>query len=151
MREQPGLRKRMELEARRISSQHRQLDAFFAAVVRAARSGVPADAQGAFLRFRDALYAHFSLEERTEFPALRGLRPDLGVELDALVAAHAAFQGELERLRLSLAASDGEAFRRLDALGARLAAHEETEERLFEQSTRRPGPDGSTTTDRRPA
>ncbi len=136
MHEQPGLRKRIELEARRISAQHRQLDALYAALVDALQSGAQEQAREDFLRLREALLAHFEVEERTEFPALHGLDPGTEPELDTLIDQHETFRSELRALADCFAAGDvDQAARRLDGLGDRLGEHERNEERLFQRST----------------
>ena len=65
--EQAGLRRRMGRDVRRISSQHRQLDALYAMITGAIEKGSASKAQLAFLRFQDALDAHFSLEDELYF------------------------------------------------------------------------------------
>lgn len=132
--DQPGLRRRMLREARRISSQHRQLDDFHAALADALARGTADEARASFVRFGDALDAHFSLEDQLYFPALRGLRPDLDAQLAALVREHAEFRADLEALQQALDAAaleDGAA--RLDRFADALARHEEREERLVEE------------------
>ena len=129
--EQPGLRLRMDGERRRISSQHRQLDALYALVEEAFEGG-SLDAIGPALgRFRDAWLAHTSLEDGFIFPALRGLRPELAQPLEALSTEHGRFRAALRELEARLAAADvaglGEA---LEAFAAELAHHEAREEAL---------------------
>jgi hypothetical protein len=129
--EQPGLRMRVGREARRISSQHRQLDVFYGLVADALDGGRDRRARSEFLRFHDALDAHFTMEDRIHFPALHGLRPELDEELAALVQEHHAFRSDLEEMARLLEAQDLEACRtRLDAFVTRLAAHEGREERI---------------------
>lgn len=130
-RDQPGLRMRVGQEARRISSQHRQLDVFYGMVLSALEAGAPERSRAEFLRFHDALEAHFTMEDRIHFPALHGLRPELDAELQALVEEHQAFRSELDAMARLLEARDLAAFgRRLDAFVTRLAAHEAREERM---------------------
>jgi len=86
--EQPGLRLRVGREARRISSQHRQLDTFYGMVLDSLSNGRAERARSEFLRFHDALEAHFTVEEQIHFPALHGLRPELDAELATLVEVH---------------------------------------------------------------
>ena len=130
--EQPGLRLRMSGERRRISSQHRQLDALYALVLEALESGSALATRGAFQRFRDAFEAHTSLEDGFYFPALRGLRPELARPLEALSAEHARFREVLEGLEGRLAAADlaglGDA---LERVAAAIADHEAREETLL--------------------
>ncbi len=129
--DQPGLRPRMGREARRISSQHRQLDTLFELLQGALIRRAAEDARASFTRFCDALDAHFSLEDGFYFPAVHGMHPQLQAQLSALSEEHAGFRAELEALGPVL---EGGAFedagRRLEALAERLAAHEEREEAL---------------------
>lgn len=129
---QPGLRTRMKLEARRVSSQHRQLDEFHRLVVEALGRGSLQAARLAFTRFRDALEAHIALEDRVFFPALHGLRPDLERDLAALVSEHGDFRVSLEQLHDTLAEGSAETFaEQLDRLVDHVAAHELREEELL--------------------
>jgi len=133
---QPGLRMRVSREARRISNQHRQLDLFYEMVLRSlAREDVDR-ARSEFLRFHDALEAHFTVEERIHFPALHGLRPELDEELAALVEDHKAFRATLEQLADLLEKKDlARCSHELDRFVVQLAAHEGREERMAERVT----------------
>jgi len=129
---QNGLRRRVGIEARRISSQHRQLDQFYGMLAEALRRERPADARSAFQRFRDALEAHFTMEDEIHFPALHGLRPDLEAQLSALVAEHRDFRQQLETLQGQFDRSElGPGAEVLDDFVTRLAAHEGREEKLL--------------------
>jgi len=128
---QDGLEKRIAFEARRISSQHRQLDAFHELVARALEAGDPTAVLAAFTRFRDALEAHFAMEDDVFFPALHGLRPELESELTALVQQHHALRAQLVRVQeLFDAERIGDGGRVLDAMVDVLIEHETREERL---------------------
>lgn len=129
---QPGLRKRMQLEARRIFHQHEQLDSFFAMATAALGQADAGLARQAFRHFQDALEAHFEVEERTHFPAIHGLSPESDQQLAALVREHDAFRETLAGLATVVDAVDlEEANRRLHELGEKLLAHEQVEERLL--------------------
>jgi len=146
--DQPGLRLRMGHEARRISSQHRQLDALFALVAGAVARGAPREARDAFVRFSDALDAHISLEDELYFPALRGLRPALAEDLTALGNEHRDFREQTETLRgLFDAAFDSESLLRCEAPLERLVsaveAHEGREELLIAQIRTLPPEEGA--------
>jgi hypothetical protein len=133
--EQPGLRKRLRLETRRLFSQHRQLDSFYARIIDAVQRGSVQQARPPFRQFHDALAAHFAVEEKTHFPALHGLVPESEGDLAQLLHEHARFRRELGRLDELLDLSDLKAFgKRLHALAADLASHEDREEELFERS-----------------
>jgi hypothetical protein len=136
--DQPGLRLRMGHEARRISSQHRQLDSLFALVADAVRRGAPREARDAFVRFADALDAHVSLEDELYFPALRGLQPALAGDLTVLEQEHRIFREQTDELRrLFDAAFDSEGLARCEAPLERLVCavedHEGREELLVAQ------------------
>jgi iron-sulfur cluster repair protein YtfE (RIC family) len=128
---------RMAQEARRISSQHRQLDALHALVVTALERRAPAQARSAFVRLRDALDAHMALEDELHFPALRGLRPDLDAELAGLVREHRRFRRSLDGLAETFSDGDaGACAQGLASFVAAFAEHERREERLLDASAR---------------
>ena len=127
-----GLRARMRAEERRISSQHRQLDDLFDLVAESIEKQGVHVAGDAFRRFADALEAHLSLEESIYFPALHGLRPDLGAELTALVDEHDSLRRAGEEVRALLDAGEREtSSERFDAFGDLIADHEAREEELI--------------------
>lgn len=130
--EQPGLEKRMGREARRISSQHQQLDALFGLVEGALERGDAREAEASLTRFGDALEAHFSLEDSLYFPALHGMRPEFGAELDALSREHVELLRELEAVQRRLRDGvSGDCAANLDAFAERIARHESVEEELI--------------------
>ncbi|MBW2316738.1 MAG: hemerythrin domain-containing protein [Deltaproteobacteria bacterium] len=131
---QPGLRMRVAREARRIASQHRQLDLFYEALLKSLFHENVAKSRSEFLRFHDALEAHFTVEERIHFPALHGLRPELDAELVSLVEEHKSFRSTLDHLaalleRKELARCSDE----LDGFVTDIVAHEGREERMGER------------------
>jgi hemerythrin len=129
---QTGLGRRMQIEGRRISDQHRQLDQLFGLVAAALEGDDAAAARAAFQRFRDALEAHFSMEDDVHFPALHGLRPALEPELTALVEEHRHFRTELEALAAQLTSGAlAEAADAVDRFVTGLATHEGREEKLL--------------------
>ena len=97
IREQPGLRLRVAIEQRRISSQHRQLDEIYALVVTALTEQPLPEARQAFQRFRDAWEAHTSLEDGFYFPALHGLHPEIEPRLAVFAREHAGFRAKIGR------------------------------------------------------
>jgi iron-sulfur cluster repair protein YtfE (RIC family) len=128
---QEGLEKRVAFEARRISSQHRQLEAFHELVAQALAAGEPGGVLRAFMRFRDALEAHFAMEDEIFFPAMHGLRPELEVELTVLVQQHHAMRAQIAEIQALFDAEQlGDGGRVLDAMVGTLSQHEEREERL---------------------
>lgn len=132
--EQPGLRLRLGTEHRRISSQHRQLDALFASVAAALDRQSPSDARTAFLRFRDAWDAHTSLEDTLYFPALHGLLPALVTQLAALCEDHARFRAALAEVERAFGREDlAAAAAALESLVSDIAEHERREEELVSE------------------
>jgi hypothetical protein len=130
--EQPGLALRMQRERRVISAQHRQLDDFHAHVVAAIEGDRPDVARSAFARFADALEAHLALEDGLYFPALRGLRPALERDLEALCDEHERLRERLADVARRIEAGVcAECARPLDRLAGELADHERREELLL--------------------
>jgi len=131
---QPGLRLRLRLrnEAQRLSTQHRQLDTFFEMVVVALERGSLQGARASFIRFRDALEAHLTLEDQVFFPAFRGLRPALADTLTGLIEDHERFRRELDQLHDLLAVGSAEAFASgFDTLAEAVSVHERKEEKIL--------------------
>jgi hypothetical protein len=126
-----GLRYRLRRALRQIGEQHRQLDEIQRRLGAAVASGDRGDARDAFVRFRHAVGAHFELEDGVFFPALHGLHPEEGADLEALSREHEGMLGELRRLAPLLESAP------LDRFGASFGAfreefstHERREERL---------------------
>jgi hypothetical protein len=129
---EPGLALRMQRERRVISAQHRQLDDFALRLAAALDAGEPPAAQAAFLRFSDALEAHLALEDGLYFPALRGLRPTLEPDLEALSDEHQTLRESLVGLARLVEAGRCEAcVKPLERLAGDLAEHEGREEGLL--------------------
>ena len=129
---QDGLSRRLAIEARRISSQHRQLDELYGLLLSALDGEPLAAVQRGFERFRDALEAHFAMEDDVHFPAFHGLRPELESRLTALIEEHKVMRKALDVVQARLQSGDLEAgAKQLDALVVRLARHEEIEEQLI--------------------
>jgi hypothetical protein len=129
---QPGLRRRMKREVRRLSAQHRQLDDFFDMLTEALARDSLEGARAAFLRFRDALEAHVTLEDQVFFPAVNGLQPDLGDQLAELVDEHRDFRDQLDLLHDWIARGSQQRFEQgLEELATQISAHELREEELL--------------------
>jgi hemerythrin-like domain-containing protein len=130
--DEAGLRMRMRGEERRITSQHEKLDVFCREVyTRIDKDGAQL-AINDFLLFSAALDAHMTVEEDIYFPALHGLRPDIGDELAGLVAEHDELRVGLDEVRRALKRDDGPQARvALDQLARRVSAHEIAEEDLI--------------------
>lgn len=133
---QPGLERRIGQETLRISRQHRQLNTFYEVLSGALRRGDEVQARETFRRLCDALEAHFAMEDEFYFPSLHGLRPELEPEITALMDEHRIFRGDLEALTDGFERSPDLAAvaRAFEEFAARLAAHEEREERLLERT-----------------
>ena len=129
---QRSLERRLRRETQRISSQHQQLDSLYAMIAQALATGSVEAVRNAFLRLSDALEAHVDLEDDFFFPALRGLRPDLVSDLEALSEQHRGFRTDLAELNRAL---EGGHLKRaevsLSEFVNRLAAHEEREKKLL--------------------
>ena len=105
------LRGRLKRAAGQIQTQHRRLEPFFEDLSRALASGTSRDAQTAAFRLDGAIKAHFLLEEKIIFPAIRGLPSQHHPDIEALAEDHrglgAALQAVIDRIleaRLDLAA-----------------------------------------------
>ncbi len=130
--EEAGLRMRMRGEERRITSQHEKLDVFCREVYSRIDKDGARLAMNDFLLFSAALDAHMTVEEDIYFPALHGLRPDIGDELAGLVAEHEELRVGLDEIRRALKRDDGpEARLALDQLARRVSTHEIAEEDLI--------------------
>jgi iron-sulfur cluster repair protein YtfE (RIC family) len=131
--DQPGLRLRLAHESRRIAGQHAWLASVESTVLRVLERGTPGEAREALRAYQGSLDAHFELEERIHFPALHGLRPELGERIAALVVDH----GRLRRALDELADRVGSVPRDAVTAGFRdvtlqLGEHEQREETLLD-------------------
>jgi hemerythrin HHE cation binding domain-containing protein len=124
-----GLRHRLRRAVRRSESQHGQLRALLAEIEAPLRTGTRVVATDLVARLRDALRAHFELEDQTLFPALHGLRPDVSAPIEVLSREHADFLAELGAALGAASGCDRDAFVRLRAA---LGDHERREEALLE-------------------
>lgn len=135
-RPQPGLRMRMRGGARRISSQHRQLDALYGRILAAIARSARGDAADALERFVDAWDAHTGLEDSFYFPALRSLRPAIAPQLQTFSADHRRLRKTLRAIEARLAAGELEATGvMLVELVGEIGHHEEGEEKLVAELT----------------
>jgi hypothetical protein len=129
----------MRSEERRISSQHKQLGDLYERVLASIVGGGPRKAVGDFLLFATALEAHMSVEEEIYFPALHGLRNDVGNELVDLVTEHQRIREALPQVQQRLAADvSAAAHEALEALADRVERHEREEEALLARITEGP-------------
>ena len=133
----PGLTLRFPSVARRIVSQHEQLDTFSALVRSSVERGSLRRARRAFTSFRDALDAHVTMEDQTFFPAIHGLNPALGPDLEPLVGDHADFRLRMDDLHEQLARGSVEEFSRaFDDFCIDFSRHEAREEKIVAHADR---------------
>ena len=125
-----GLRHRLRRALRRIESQHVQMRALLQELEEMARSKDAAGAREPLAHLRDALAAHFELEDQVLFPALHGLSPDARISLESLSEQHREFLAELGDMLASKRVCDAEAVARLHAS---IGEHERREELLLEE------------------
>jgi hypothetical protein len=125
-----GLRLRLRRALRRVESQHTRMRELLHELEDAVRQGDAAAVRAPLGRLRDALAAHFDLEDQVLFPALHGLAPGARMALEALSDQHRAFLGELVDMRAGKCACDAEAVSRLHVA---IGDHERREELLLEE------------------
>ena len=85
-----GLRWRLRRVARDLAAQHDRLRELVGEINRALESSNAQRAAAAFVRYSDALAAHFALEERVVFPALHGADPRNADTIETLLRDHAS-------------------------------------------------------------
>jgi len=136
-RSELGISARLRREAQRVASQHRQLDEFQVVVTDALARGDLSEARRSLARFREALDAHFSLEEEFYFPALHSHSSQLRAELAELALEHDSLRAGFSDATVALSISDGAATTAaLNAWLPRLDAHERREEALLAEAAR---------------
>ena len=129
-----GLRFRLQRAARQIAQQHQHLNELLREIDHALAAGDRARLGKIFAAYRGLVDAHFSLEDEVFFPALHGLHPEHGSELEALSSEHVGFGAQLSRLEADLAADLVDSFERgLRGLVDELNRHETREEKLVRQ------------------
>lgn len=127
-----GLRVRMRSEERRISAQHERLDRLCQELRNRIDRVGAIQSMDDFMLFKSALEAHMSVEDDIYFPALHGLRPEAGPELEVLIDEHEQMRREVEGIRELLVADDRErGSLALGELTGRIARHEVAEEELI--------------------
>lgn len=130
-RMETGLQHRLRRAVRQMAAQHRHLEPIRELLTRALQRNAQEEAQTAFDRYREAIEAHFDLEERLFFPALHGLHPDRAEDLDALSREHERFLHEMGEIYESLCECKlSECAEAVDGFLSALTGHERREERL---------------------
>ncbi len=128
----PGLAKRLEIERRRIASQHEKLGELWQSFLEPFRKHLAEGARDAFSALRDGLAAHFELEEKVQIPALHGADPAIRPQLEQLVLEHRELSRGLKEILLELDAGRLEHVEeRVEWLIQLIAEHEAREEDLF--------------------
>ena len=131
-RDGPGVERRLRFESTRISSQHEKLNQLYAELHREMVRGARHNAFVRFGRFRDALEAHFEVEDRVYFPAVHGFHPAEAPLLDELGRDHEAFRRDLIRIDRLLEAHElEESSEQLAGVISRLVVHEQKEDALL--------------------
>lgn len=132
----PFVRRRLRRVLRRITAQHLRLDEIADAVVRAIEEADFRVARDSVARFREALRAHFAMEEEADFPALLAAHAELREPLAQLCADHAQLVEDAAAVSDVLQEAErAEAHRAFDRLVVDLGSHELREERLFDSVT----------------
>jgi iron-sulfur cluster repair protein YtfE (RIC family) len=130
---EPGLELRLKRVRRQIAAQHRHLKPIFQVLCDAVAARDPREARAAFENYRDAIEAHFSLEDEFFFPALHGLHREYARQLDALTREHEGFLRDVREIGEALRRADlPRANEALEAFAAALSAHEENEQRIVD-------------------
>jgi len=131
---EPGLRHRLRRTLRQIEEQHRALRPLFEELEGAFEHAELASILEWLERYRNALEAHFTLEEDVLFPGLQGLDPAAESEIVALGCDHGRHLDVLadldSRLRGSFGRPEAELLR---SLSDGLQAHERREIALVER------------------
>jgi hemerythrin-like domain-containing protein len=126
-----GLRHRLRRAVRQMATQHEHLRTLIHAIADAIEVGRVEEIQESVDRLRGSIEAHFSLEDDVFFPALHGLHPETGRELNDLMREHVDFLEDLSRLRNGLTTGTLDDFAQgYRAFSQSIAEHECREERL---------------------
>jgi hemerythrin superfamily protein len=129
-----GLRYRLRRVARQIGDQHRSIGEIFRVLCCAVADRTKSEAAESLHRYREAVCAHFDLEEEVFFPAIHGLEMTRAHELRDLLRAHEHFRQELDNLADDFEETPPEDFQeRLCQLDELLTIHEGVEEKLLRQ------------------
>ena len=126
-----GLRHRLQRAARQIVSQHQQMKWLYGQLERALEDGQLDFIRDWVQRYREALEAHFTLEDEVVFPALLGYRPAWQARLSQLVLEHERFRVELREIEEQLEQGSADLAPRVAALARALAEHEHHEVSLM--------------------
>jgi len=133
---QAGLLHRLRRIRRQVGDQHRHLNAIRAELARALASGRVTPAMEVLRGYSEAIQAHFVLETQTFFPALHGLRPEFGSDLEALDREHGLLLSRLEQIEVTLSRSAlASGAEEVQGFNTALAEHERREEALMARIT----------------
>lgn len=129
---QHGLQLRIRRTAREVADQHDKLRMLVREIHAGLEDSAPERVATAAAHYRDALEAHFALEENVIFPALQGLDPERRGEIDTLLNDHVGFFAEVCWLADEAAdARSGDWKARFYSLRRALGQHESREESLM--------------------
>jgi iron-sulfur cluster repair protein YtfE (RIC family) len=127
-----GLRLRLRRALRQMEAQHQRLRPLYHELARALEYQDLAGIRQRLEQYRNALDAHFSLEDDVLFPALQGLEPGCTPELVDLSREHGRFIEGLGELQEMLAAQFGRPVaERIEGLQTALVSHERREEAVL--------------------
>lgn len=127
-----GLRLRLRRALRQMESQHQRLRPLYQELARALEYQDLAGIRRQLDQYRNALDAHFSLEDEVLFPALQGLEPGCTSELVDLSREHGRFIDALAEVQAMLSAQFGRPVaERIEGLQTDLATHERREEAVL--------------------
>ena len=137
-----GLRFRLKRAARQTGEQHEHIHEILRDFESAVADGDRERLVEVFGLYRSALAAHFQLEEEVFFPALHGLHPEHGEELEELAAQHVVVADALDDLALRIESESLDVFAaEVRALVVEMGHHEKREERLVRRLMGWPGAD----------
>lgn len=117
-----------------LSIEHDRLNRLYNSLQRDLHPSSRHAAYASFVRLRDALEAHFEVEDRVHFPTIQKFRPEFANLICSLQQGHTRFRKELAQISQIISAGEIDESRRLVGIFAHaLADHEKAEEDLLAQ------------------
>jgi iron-sulfur cluster repair protein YtfE (RIC family) len=117
-----------------LSNEHDRLNRLYSSLQRDLNPISRHAAYASFVRLRDALEAHFEVEDRVHFPTIQKFRPEFANLIRSLQQGHTRFRKELTQISQIISAGEIDESRRLVGIFAQaLADHEKAEEDLLAQ------------------
>jgi len=115
-----------------LAFQHRRLETFLDEIGLALEREDRRQCETAAFRLQGAMHAHFDVEAQVIFPSIRGRRPELARELDALERDQQRLLLQLDTVCTSALASDAATLRvALADFRRELGRHEQTAESIL--------------------